>query len=113
MEHEIQLVSDAPLPNIGIYRNSITKNKEIKQQVTGLLENSVIKLSRSPYSSPVVLVPKRDGGWQMHINYHTLNKITIKNHYLLSHIDNLLDQLKYAKIFTKLDLKSGYHQVQV
>lgn len=78
MEHEIQLISDAPLPNIGMYRNSITKNEEIKWQVTKLLKNGVIKLSSSPYGSLVMLVPKKDGGQWMSINYPALKKILLK-----------------------------------
>ena len=62
VEHEIQLVSNAPLPNIGMYQNSVIENKEIKWQVTELLENGVIKPSSSPCGSPVVLIPKKDGG---------------------------------------------------
>ncbi|XP_038973019.1 uncharacterized protein LOC120105044 [Phoenix dactylifera] len=113
VEHEIQLISDSTLPNLGMYRNSVLENEEIKRQVNELLEGGVIKPSSSPCGSPVVLVPKKDGGWRMCIDYRALNKITIKNRYPLPRIDDLLDQLKHATVFTKLGLKSGYYQVRI
>nr|CAD1837549.1 unnamed protein product [Ananas comosus var. bracteatus] len=96
-----------------MHRNSVVEKKKIKRQVTELLESGAIKLSSSPYGSPIVLVPKKDGGWRMCIDYRVLNKITIKNRYLLPRIDDLLDQLKHARYFTKLDLNFGYHQVRI
>lgn len=113
VEHEIQLISDSTLPNLCMYRNSVMENEEIKRQVTELLDTGVIKPSSSPCGLPIVLVSKKDGGWCMCIYYRALNKITIKNRYPLPRIDDLLDQLKHATIFTKLDLKSGYHQVHI
>ncbi|CAL2259851.1 unnamed protein product [Prunus armeniaca] len=113
VEHEIQLVGDSPLPNLGLYRTSVTESDEIKKQIQGLLEQGVIKPSCSPCGSPVLLVPKKDGDWRMCVDYRALNKITIKNRYPLPRIDDLLDQLHGARYFTKLDLKSGYHQVRI
>nr|CAD1831489.1 unnamed protein product [Ananas comosus var. bracteatus] len=74
VEHEIQLINDAPLPNLGMYRNSVVENEKIKRQVTELLESGAIKLSSPPCGSPIVLVPKKDDGWRMCIDYRALNK---------------------------------------
>jgi Reverse transcriptase (RNA-dependent DNA polymerase) len=78
-----------------------------------LLENRVLKPSNSPCGSPVVLVPKKDESWRMCIDYRAMYKIMMKNRYPLSRIDDLLDQLKHARYFTNLDLKSGYHQFRI
>lgn len=72
MEHEIQLIFNMLLPNLGMYKNSMIENEEFKQQVNELLENGVIKPSSSPCGSSMVLVPK-DGGWRMFIDHHTFN----------------------------------------
>ncbi|GKB04960.1 reverse mRNAase [Tanacetum coccineum] len=113
IEHEIQLVADATLPNISMYRNSVLENVEIKCKVEELIKAGVIKPNSSPCGSPIILVPKKDGGWRTCIDYRALNKITIKNRYPLPRIDDLLDQLKHANVFSKLDLRSSYHQVRI
>ena len=87
------------------------KNEEIKKQFKEFLEQGVIRPSTSP--SPIVIIPKKDGTWHMCVDYKALNKITIKNRYPLPRIDDLMDQLQQARLFTKLDLRSSYHQVQV
>jgi len=110
VEHEIQLLPESPLSNIGLYRESVLEADEVKKQLQQLLEQGVIRPSTSPCGSPIIIVPKKDGTWQMCIDYRALNKITLKNRYPLPRIDDLLDQLQYAKYFTKLDLKLGYHQ---
>jgi hypothetical protein len=72
----------------------------------------VIRPSTSPCGSPIIFVPKKDGTWTMCINYKEFNKITLKNQYPPPRINDMLDQLQHVKYFTKLDLKSGYHQVR-
>ena len=96
-----------------MYRLSALENAEIKKQVQELFQKGFIRPSTSPCGSPIVLVRKKYGSWRMCIDYQALNKITIKNHYPLPRIDDLLDQLKEVVYFTKLDLHSGYHQVRV
>jgi hypothetical protein len=113
IQHEIQLQQDCPLPNIGMYRMSVMENAEIKKQIQELLDKGVIVPSSLPCGSPIVLVPKKDGTCCMCVDFMALNKITVKNRYPLPRIDDLLDQLKDAKYFTKLDLRSGYHQIRV
>lgn len=92
---------------------SILESLETKKQVHELLDKCVIHPSTSPYGSPIILVPKKDGIWRMCVDYRDLNKITIKNRYPLPRLGDLLDQLKNAKCFTKLDLRTGYHQVRI
>ncbi len=89
------------------------ESAEIKKQIQELLNEGIIKPSSSSYGSPIVFVPKKDGTWRMCVDFRALNKIMVKNHYPLPRIDDLLDQLKDAKYFTKLDLRSGYHQIRI
>jgi hypothetical protein len=113
IQHEIQFQQDCPLPNIGMYRMSVMENVEIKKQIQEFLDKGVIMPSTSPCGSPIVLLTKKDGTWHMCVDFRALNKIAVKNHYPLPRIDDLLDQLKDAKYFTKLDLRSGYHQIRI
>jgi hypothetical protein len=92
---------------------SIVEMTKIKKQVQDLLDQRVIRPSSYPCSSPIVMVPKKDGTWRMCVDYRALNKIMVKNRYPLPRIDYLLDQLKNVVYFTKLDLHSGYHQMRV
>ena len=81
------------MPNTGLYRTTVEESVEIKKQITELLERGVIVPSCSPCGSAVLLVPKKDGGWRMYIDYRALYKITVKNRYPLPRIDDLMDNL--------------------
>lgn len=113
IQHWIQSQQDFLLPNIGMYRMLVMESTKIKTQIQEFLNKGIIRPSSSPFSSPIVLVPKKDGTWRMCVDFHVLNKITVKNHYPLPRIHDLLDELKDAKYFTKMDLRSGYHQIRI
>ena len=87
--------------------------EEIKKQNKELLDKGYIHPSSSPWGSPVLLVEKNDGSLRMVFDYHGLNEVTIKNKYPLSMINDLFDQLQGAKVFSKIDLRSGYHQLKI
>jgi len=78
-----------------------------------LLEKQFIRSSASPWGAPVLLVKKKDGSMRLCVDYRQLNKVTIKNRYPLSRIDDLMDQLVGAEVFSKIDLRSGYHHIRV
>ena len=87
--------------------------KELQSQLQELLDKGFIRPSHSPWGAPVLFVKKKDGSFRMCIDYRELNKVTVKNKYPLPRIDDLFDQLKGAKVFSKIDLRSGYHQLRV
>ena len=113
IQHEIQLQSNAHILNICMYRMSVIENEEIMKQIHELVDKGFIRPSYSPSGPPIILVPKKDITWRMCVDFRALNKITIKNMYPLPIIDDLLDQIKNVVYFTKLDLRSGYHQIRI
>jgi hypothetical protein len=86
---------------------------ELKKQIEELLEKGFIRPSSSPWGAPVLFVSKKDGSRRMCVDYRSLNEVTIKNKYPLPWIEDLFDQMKGAKIFLKIDLRSGYHQLKI
>ena len=86
---------------------------ELKKQLQEYLDKGFIRPNVSPWGAPVLLVKKKDGTGRICIDYRELNKVTINNRYPLPRIDDLFDQLTGAKVFSKLDLQSGYHQLKV
>ncbi|KAH0693060.1 hypothetical protein KY290_021233 [Solanum tuberosum] len=106
------LPSTRPI-SIPPYRMAHAELKELKDQLKDLLDKGFIRPSASPWGALVLFVRKKDGSLRMCIDYRQLNKATIKNKYPLSMIDDLFDQLQGAKCFSKIDLRSGYHQIRV
>ena len=95
------------------YRMAPVELQELKQQVQELLDQGLVRPSVSPWGAPVLLVKKKDGGMRLCVDYRELNRVTVKNKYPLPRIDDLFDQLKGAAVLSKLDLRSGFHQVKV
>ncbi|NBJ95683.1 reverse transcriptase family protein, partial [Parablautia muri] len=95
------------------YRMAPIELKELKVQLQELVDKGFIRSSSSPWGAPVLFVKKKDGSLRMCIDYRELNKLTIKNKYPLPRIDDLFDQLQGAKVFSKIDLRSGYYQLKV
>lgn len=113
VDHTIDLVPNSTPPYKPSFRMSPLELQEVKKQIDELLEQGYIQPSKSPYGSPVLFVKKKEGTLRMCVDYRALNKLTIKNKYPLPRIDELLDRLNGAKYFTKIDLRSGYHQVRI
>jgi hypothetical protein len=95
------------------YRHPKKFKDEIEKAIKELLTMGHIRPNMSPFASSVVLVLKKDGTLQMCIDYRVLNKKTIKNRYPIPRIDELMDELHGAVFFTKIDLRSGYHQISI
>ncbi|KAL5540692.1 hypothetical protein UlMin_043344 [Ulmus minor] len=95
------------------YRMAPVELKELQVQLQELLDKGFVRSSYSPWGAPVLFVKKKDGSMRMCIDYRELNKVTVKNKYPLPRIDDLFDQLKGAVVFSKVDLRSGYHQLKI
>ncbi|XP_058784020.1 uncharacterized protein LOC131658779 [Vicia villosa] len=104
-------ILDVP-PETGI-EFTIDLVPELKKQLEDLLEKKFVRPSVSPWGAPLLLVKKKDGSMRLCVDYKQLNKVTIKNKYPLPRIDDLMDQLVGASVFSKIDLRSGYHQIKV
>ncbi|MCO5582115.1 hypothetical protein L7F22_036005 [Adiantum nelumboides] len=112
-DHAIDLVPGSRPTNSPPYRVSAAQQKEIMSQVEELLGKGLIQPNSSPFCSPVLLVQKKDGSWRMCIEYRALNKNTIKNRFPIPGIDDILDKLEGAAMFSRIDLKSGYYQIRI
>ncbi|KAL5556113.1 hypothetical protein UlMin_038349 [Ulmus minor] len=113
IQFEIELLPGTAPISKAPYRMAPAELKELQTQLQDLLDKRFIRPSHSPWGAPVLFVKKKDGTLRMCIDYRELNKVTIKNRYPLPRIDDLFDQLKGATIFSKIDLRSGYHQLKI
>ena len=113
IEFAIDVVPGATPASITPYRMAPLELKEFELKLQELLEKGFIRPSVSPWGAPVLFVKKKDGTLRLCIDYRQLNKLTVKNKYPLPKIDDLFDQLKGKRICSKIDLRSGYHQLRI
>ena len=113
IEFNIELFPGTAPISISPYRMAPLELKELKIQLQELLEKGFIRPSVSPWGAPVLFVKKKDGTLRLCIDYRQLNRVTVKNKYPLPRVDDLFDQLQGAEVFSKIDLRSGYHQVKI
>jgi hypothetical protein len=113
IEFSIELLLEIAPISKRPYRMDVKDLVELKKQIEELLEKGFIHPSSSPWGAPVLFVSKKDGSRRMCVDYRSLNEVTIKNKYPLPQIEDLFDQMKGAKIFSKIDLRSGYHQLKI
>ena len=113
VEFTIDLLPGTAPISVAPYRMALMELKELKSQLQELLEKGLIQPSVSPWGAPVLFVKKKDGTLRLCIDYHQLNRATVKNKYALPRTDDLFDQLQSTKVFSKIDLRLGYHQICV
>ncbi|GKD22104.1 putative mitochondrial protein [Tanacetum coccineum] len=112
-DHKIPLLEGSQPVNVRPYRHPPTQKDAIEGMVQELLDTGVIRPSNSPFASPIMMVKKKDNTWRICVDYRPLNKQTIKDKFPIPIIEELIDELHGSQVFTKLDLRSGYHQIRM
>ncbi|XP_052288665.1 uncharacterized protein LOC127899347 [Citrus sinensis] len=113
IEHQIDFVPSAAIPNRPAYKSNPEETKELQMQVNELMKKGCVRESMSPCTVPVLLVPKKDGTWRMCVDCRAINNIPVKYRHLIPRLDDMLDELHGSCVFSKIDLKSGYHHIRM
>ena len=113
IEHQIDFIPEAVIPNRPIYRSNPQETKELQRQVEELMSKGYVRESMSPCAVPVLLVLKKDEMWRMCIDCRDVNNIMVKYRHPIPKLDDMLDEFHGSFIFNKIDLKSGYHQIRM
>jgi hypothetical protein len=111
--HAIDLIPGAPPFRLRPYRYTSQKKDQIEKQIQEMLNSGIVQQSSSSLASPVLLVKKKDGEWHLCVDYRKLNSYTVKNRYPMPVFDEIADELAGASVFSKLDHRSGYHQIRL
>ncbi|CAI7880692.1 unnamed protein product [Closterium sp. NIES-53] len=112
-DHRIELEPGAQPTVQRQFRLTQPELDELRKELDYLLEKKFIRPSSSPFAAPILFTPKKDGGFRMCIDYRALNRVTVKSRYPIPRADELIDQLRTARVFSKIDLRGGYHQIRV